>query len=256
MAARICIEGLEAAGASVPVLRMLGLAELARRDGAAAAAAFARALDLEPFDGETHYNLGVALQMQRRFAEAARAYQRAVFFKPALTSADFNLGVMFQEQQAWAAAAAAYETVLHADPRHVGANKNLGEVLLASGQFDRWFASFDRFEANCPKSLPMAVQALEVCQYRGDFARLEGFLDGLRQQRYVPADETELVDCLEQLLYLLLFFDLEPAGLRGLRAHLRHGRPQGLRRAAAAGRASAGPAGCASATCRPTCATT
>ena len=215
VAARICIEGLEAAGASVPVLRMLGLAELARRDGAAAAAAFARALDLEPFDGETHYNLGVALQMQRRFAEAARAYQRAVFFKPDLTSADFNLGVMFQEQQAWAAAAAAYETVLHADPRHVGANKNLGEVLFASGQFDRWFASFDRFEANCPKSLPMAVQALEVCQYRGDFARLEGVLDGLRQQRYVPADETELVDCLEQLLYLLLFFDLEPAAYAG-----------------------------------------
>ena len=214
-AARVCIAGLEAGGPVVAVLRMLGLAELARRDGAAASAAFARALDLEPFDGETHYNFGVALQMQRRPAEAARAYQRAVFFRPDLTSADFNLGVLMQEQQAWEAAAAAYETVLHADPGHIGAHKNLGEVLYASGQFDRWFASFDRFEAQCPKSLPMAVQGLEVCQHRGDFARLERIIDGLRQQQYTPADETELVDSLEELLYLLLFFDLEPAAYAG-----------------------------------------
>ena len=82
-------------------------------------------------------------------------------------------------------------------------------MLLASGQLDRWFASFDRFEANCPNSLSMVVQALEVCQYRGDFARLEGFLDGLRQQRYTAADETELVDSLEELLFLLLYFDVD-----------------------------------------------
>ena len=64
------------------LLRALGRAHLARRDGSAAADAFARALTVDMTDGETHYNHGVALQMQRQFAEAARAYQRALLLPP------------------------------------------------------------------------------------------------------------------------------------------------------------------------------
>ncbi len=210
-AVRLCTDGLAAGAAAVPVLRALGLAELARRDGNAAASAFAQALEIEPFDGETHYNLGVAHQMEHRAADAARAYQRALFFNPDLANANFNLGVLYQERKAWDVAAVAYEAVLRADPRHVAAHKNLGEVLRAAGQFDRWFEAFDRFEAACPASFAMAVQGLEVCQLGGNFARLEQFLDGLGHQRYPAADEIELVDALEELLFLLLYFDVEPA---------------------------------------------
>ena len=47
--------------------------------------------------------------------------------------------------------------------------------------------------------------------YRGDFARLDRYLDGLRAGRFRAETGTELCDNLEQLLYLLLFFDVEPA---------------------------------------------
>ena len=209
-AVALCEEGLAAGRPSAAVWRALGLAQLARRDGDKAAACFAQALGFAPRDAETHYNFGVALQMQRQFGEAARAYQRALFFDPKLAAADFNLGVLFQEQGNDAAAIAAYENVLRANPRQAAAYKNLGEVLFSVGRIDRWLANFERFEAHCPNALPLAVQALEACQYLADFQRLERYLDGLRNERFAAADEFELVDCLEQILYLLLFFDVEP----------------------------------------------
>ena len=181
---RCARKGSRASPDSVGLWRALGLAQLALRDGAEAAAAFERALALDPDDGDTHYNHGVALQMQRSFNDAARAYQRALAFKPSLVDADYNLGVLFQQQGALDAAIRAYETVLEADPTHVAAYKNLGEVLLAAGKFDAWIANFERFEANCPDALPLAVQALEVCQYLGDFRRSSAISTGCARRRF------------------------------------------------------------------------
>ncbi len=206
----LCIDGLERAPANVALWRALGHAHLGHRDGGAAASAFERALAIEPTDGETHYNHGVALQMQQRDADAARAYQRALAFRADLVDADFNLGVLFQRQGAADAASAAYENVIARDPTRVAAYRNLGEVLLDAGRVDRWIDNFRRFEQRFPSALPLAVQALEVCQYTGDFAGLERYLDGLRNQAFDAANEIELADSLEQLLYLLLYFDIEP----------------------------------------------
>src|SRR5436309_173658 len=82
------------------------------RDGWAGDSFLAAAWAREPSDGETHYNLGVALQMQHRFTDAARAYQRALVCRPDLIAADFNLGVIFTALGNWNAAIAAYGTVL------------------------------------------------------------------------------------------------------------------------------------------------
>ena len=211
VAVALCAPAQADAAEPPALLRAWGLAELALRRGASAQALFARALAREPADGDTHYNHGVALQMQKNRAEAARAYQRALAFKPDLIAADFNLGVLFQEQGATAAAAAAYGTVLAQDAHHAAAYRNLGETLLAAGNADAALASFRRFEVNCPEALALAVQALEVLQHHGDFAGIDRYLGGLAQQRYRAADDVELCDSLEQLLYLLLFFDVEPA---------------------------------------------
>ena len=195
---------------SEPLWRVRGELELARHDGVAAEAAFANALALKPTDAEAHYNFGVALQKQGRRNEAARAYQRALAFDPGFPDAHFNLAVVFQETGHPAAAISAYRAVLERDPRRVGAYRNLGEVLLAAGRIDEWLANFRRFEAQCPEALPLAVQALEACQYAADAAALERYLEGLRRERFRAGDAAELTDSLEQLLYLLLFFDVEP----------------------------------------------
>jgi protein O-GlcNAc transferase len=216
-AAALCREGLALTRAAPAVLlRALGLAELARHDGAAARAAFEQALDLAPTDGETHYNHGVSLQMLHLREEALRAYQRALAFAPDLIAADFNIGVILQEQGRTDAAIAAFEQVLARDPRHVPAHKALGDTLLGARRIDDWLKVFARFEASCPHALALAVQALEVYQYRGDFGGLDRYLDRLRQDDFKPESETDLADCLEQLLFLLLYFDIEQEAHFGL----------------------------------------
>jgi tetratricopeptide (TPR) repeat protein len=208
--AKILAAGVPIDGAPASLLRAQGSARLAVHDGAGAVVCFERALAHEPIDGETHYNHGVALQMERRFGDAARAYQRALACDPNLVAADFNLGTIFAEQGNRDAAIAAFGAVLTRDPHHVAAYKNRGEQLFAAGRIDDWLANFRQFEANCPDALPLAVQALEACQYSGDFDGVERYLAGLRNERIKSHDVRELVSSLEELLYLLLYFDVEP----------------------------------------------
>lgn len=191
--------------------RALGLAELALGRDQVARAAFERAVALDVTDAESHYNLGVALQTLRRLGEASRAYQRALALRPDFVAADYNLGVIFQEQKHFDASIAAFEEVLRHDPKHARAYKNLGEVLFAAGRLDAWRANFLRFEKHCPDALGLAVQALEVCQHFADLERVDRYLDNLRNERFAaPPAASELAELLEELLYLLLFFDTEP----------------------------------------------
>lgn len=208
-AVRLAREGLEQRADSAAVWRAVGRAELNAGDGPAAAAAFEASLQREPMHGETHYNHGVALQTARRPTDAARAYQRALAIEPGLHAADFNLGVIFDQQANAEAAITAFSNVLRQAPRHAAAYRALAEVLLAAGRVDAWFANFDQFERNCPDHLALAVHALEVCAYRADFPGLDRYLDGLRQGRFIADSGDETLDALQQLLYLLHFFDVE-----------------------------------------------
>ncbi|MDQ6916711.1 MAG: tetratricopeptide repeat protein [Pseudomonadota bacterium] len=196
--------------------RAVGLAELARHDATAARAAFEEVLKGAPTDADAHYNHGVALQMMHLGEDALRAYQRALALDAGLIAADFNIGVILQEQGRTDAAITAFEQVIARDPRHVPAHKALGDTLLGARRVDDWLRVFARFEASCPQALSLAVQALEVYQYRGDFAGLDRYLDRLRQDEFKPENETDLADCLEQLLFLLLYFDIEPDAQLGL----------------------------------------
>ena len=208
-AARVAGDGLARSPGDVALWRMSGRAQLARGDGAAAAAAFAHALGLAPADAALHFDHGVALQRAGDAAGAARAYQRALTFAPDMAAADFNLGVLFQQQGNHRAAIAAYRNALAGDPANASAWKNLGEALFADGQLDAWQANFRAFEARCPNALALAVYALEACQYRADFASLDRYLDGLRRDEFKSDDDAALADALEELLYLLLFFDVD-----------------------------------------------
>ncbi len=198
------------------LLRTLGEAELAHRDHGAAMAALGQALAVVPTDPDTHYNLGVAAQMRGDVAQAARAYQHALVLNPDHVPAHFNMGVLLQEQGNAQGARTAYQNVIARDPRRAAAYTNLGALLLAAADIEGFFENFRRFEAACPESLSLAAQALEACQFRGDFVALDRFLEDLRHERFKAADEAELVDCLEQLLYLVLFFDVEADMVRRL----------------------------------------
>ncbi len=164
----------------------------------------------------THYNEGVALQMLRKHKLALRSYHLAAALDPQLVAAYFNIGVILREQGRTDAAIDAFEQVLARDPRHAPAYKALADTLQEAHRLDAWFRTFDRFEAACPKALSLLVMALEACQYRANFTALDRYLDRLQQDEFRPSSETELADSLEELLYLLLFFDFEPESQFGL----------------------------------------
>lgn len=208
-AMRLVDDGLRIAPFDPALLRMQGRVHARRGDSAAALAIYDDILLRAPTDALAHFDHGTTLQRAGDVTGAARAYQRALTFKPDLIAADFNLGVLFEQQGNRPAAAAAFRHVLAVDPRHTAAYKHLGDVLLAAGEIDAWLANFTTFERHCPNALPLAVYALEACQHAADFARLDRYLDGLRRDAYHASDEEDLADCLESLLYLLLFFDVE-----------------------------------------------
>jgi len=212
----LCQDGLAAQPNEAPLWRGLGLARLAQRRGRLARQAFKQAIALDPTDAETHYNNGVALQLMHQRDAALRSYQRALALKPDFLAADFNIGVIFREQGHWDAAVNAFRDVLTRDPRHVPAYKALAETLVSARRLDEWFKAFDRFEVACLDALPLCVVALEVYQYRGDFASIDHYLDRLRRDEFKATSETELADCLEELLFLLLYFDFESEAHFGL----------------------------------------
>ena len=206
----LCGAGLRIMPRDVTLWRALGLARLAYQTGRAARMAFKKALEIDPADATTHYNLGVALQMLNRPRPALRAYQRALALNSELFAADFNIGVIFREEGRLKAARSAFEHVLTRAPGYVAAHKALCETLLAARRMDVWFEAFNRFEASCPDALPMAVVALEAKQYRAEFAAVDAYLERLKEGTFRSGDDQERADTLEELLYMLLFFDIEP----------------------------------------------
>ena len=212
----VCEEGLRATPDEVLLWRALGLTQLARRDARAARRAFRKALALAPGHAMTHYNEGVALQMLRRNDAALRSYQRALALAPDLRAAQFNIGIILREAGRAGRAIKAFERVLARDPAQIPAHKALLDTLQDQGNLAAWFAAFDRFEAACPNAFPLLVVALQVCQYRADFAALDRYLARLKRDEFKASSETELADCLEELLFLLLYFDFEPDAQFGL----------------------------------------
>ncbi|MCC7042193.1 MAG: tetratricopeptide repeat protein [Burkholderiales bacterium] len=210
-AMRLVDAGLRLAPFESALLRMQARVHARRGDTASALAIHDAILLRTPADALAHFDHGTTLQRAGDVSGAARAYQRALTFDPGLVDADFNLGVVFAQQGNRRAATAAFRHVLAVDRRHVAAYKHLGDALLADGEIDAWLANFHEFERHCPDALPLAVYALEACQHAGDFERLDRTIDGLRRDAYRARDAQELAECLESLLHLLLYFDVEGA---------------------------------------------
>ena len=157
-----------------------------------------------------------------------------------------------------AAAIAAYSHVLSRGPAHVAAYKHLGEVLLAGGEHRCVARELPRVREALPeRAAARRLRARGLPARRRTSSAWSAISTACAASDFRARDEDELADCLESLLYLLLFFDVEPALLlRFAQAYDAvaprvYGAPlRCLRERAQAGTARA------SATCPATCATT
>ena len=168
-----------------------------------------QAIAIRPGDANSHFNLGVALQKAGLVHEAMAEYNRVIMLQPEGADAYFNLGVALQDFGQRENAAGCYRRVLQLQPANASAYQALGEAYLAEGKIERWLENVRQFEKHCEPGLQFALYALETCQYLGETKKGERILSGLLQEAYPARDLNDLLDGLSQLLFLLLYFDVD-----------------------------------------------
>ena len=194
---------------SIGILNDLGLALGYLGQAKASIDTLRQAVTAMPNDADSHFNLGVAFQKLGKANEAIAEYLRVIMLQPGNIDAYFNVGVALQEFGQGERAAAYYRRVLELQPGNASAYQALGEVLLAGGKIGLWLENFRQFERHCEPGLQLALYALEACQYLGELEKGERYLNGLLKEAYPYRDSKDLLDGLSQLVYLLLFFDVD-----------------------------------------------
>ncbi|CAH1903940.1 Protein O-GlcNAc transferase [Candidatus Nitrotoga sp. HW29] len=175
-----------------------------------------QAIQSQPQESSAYFNLGVAYQKQGLPDAAMAAYHRALALEPNNTEALFNLGVLFQQQGMAERAAACYQQVLRIEPDHTSAYYHLGDVLFDAGKINSWLENFKQFRRHAPPSAMLAVYGLQACQYLGEIEQQQAYLDDLLSDEYAFLNAADALDRLEEILYLLLFFDIPPEHLFAL----------------------------------------
>lgn len=122
-----------------------------------AAAAYRRALRLEPHWPEAHFNLGNALRGQGRADAAAAHFQLAVDQDPSLAAAWYNLADVHEEAGDLDAAIECLEAALRACPEHADAHYNLALCCEEAGRDGEARAHWQAYLRLDPESTWAAV---------------------------------------------------------------------------------------------------
>src|SRR2546430_14357481 len=77
---------------------------------------YRKALELEPNDPLTHYNLALALKYKGDAAQAVEEFEAALHLKPKWAAAEYGLGAARYDLHDQAAAIKALETAIRLDP--------------------------------------------------------------------------------------------------------------------------------------------
>ncbi|CCD83596.1 putative O-linked N-acetylglucosamine transferase, SPINDLY family [Bradyrhizobium sp. ORS 285] len=134
-------------------LRLLGMAALDSGALSDAAAALARAVEIDPRDVDAHANLGIVLSNLGRHAEARRHQERAVALVPNFAAGWNSLGSTLLRLQEAEPAIAAYERAVTLKPDYADAHCNRGMALLLVDRSAEALQSFDRALALNPRHI-------------------------------------------------------------------------------------------------------
>ena len=122
----------------------LGVAHLEQYDYSGAAAAFGRALEVQPDLAMARLNLAIALLYDTQLEPAGREARAAAAQLSTVANVPFVLGLIARADNRLDEAAGFFQKVIDLDAADVGARVQLGQVRLAQRQFK---AAADLFEA-------------------------------------------------------------------------------------------------------------
>src|SRR3984893_18040124 len=113
-----------------------------------AIASYRKALDLEPNDPDTHYNLALTLKYKGDAKQAVKEFEAALRLKPKWADAHYGLGATWYDLNDQAAALKEMSAAPDIDPANAGAHGLLAHIYLqqsnpmaAEGELRRALAS-------------------------------------------------------------------------------------------------------------------
>lgn len=125
--------------------RALGRMLFAMRDGAAAEVVLRRTAELSPDDFRSHTDLGeLYIQLLNRPDAAAAAFERAVALQPGHAGARYGLGVALAAMGRLDAAAASLGESSRLEPKNILPLLALGQVRIAQRDADAAIAAYER----------------------------------------------------------------------------------------------------------------
>lgn len=95
-----------------------------------------KAVELNPFHSQAHFNLGVAYGIKGKEAEATEAFKKVIEIDPGYAPAHNNLGALYARAGKLNEAINEYKEALTLAPNYADAYGNLGAVLARQGALD------------------------------------------------------------------------------------------------------------------------
>ena len=126
-------EATEVATADASVLKELGLTWVQQDNLAGAAAAFRKALQIDPGMAELHSNLAGILWDQGKSREAEEAAREAIRIEPDLAEAHNNLANILSGKQDFGEARYHFEKAIDLNPAHARSRHNYAVALIQHG---------------------------------------------------------------------------------------------------------------------------
>lgn len=118
----------------------------------AAAQAFAKAVEADPGDYGSHFNLALAYGFLHKDAEGIAEYRKTLELKPGLYEAQLNLGILYMRQKNPGDAAPLFEEAAAQKPDRFQPRFSLAEAELQSGAPDKAEENYRQALALDPKS--------------------------------------------------------------------------------------------------------
>jgi len=98
---------------------------------------FSAALQLNPTDGLSHYELGVELLAAKEFDAAGKEFGEAARLSPDRAPARFNFGTWLMSQNRWDEAQREFEAVIRLEPANVQAQQRLTALKARTKHVER-----------------------------------------------------------------------------------------------------------------------
>jgi len=152
---------------------------------AAAEPLLRKAIEADPGDYFTHFNLALALSLQHKDAEAIPEFRRTLELKPGLYEADLNLGMLLLRDKQPADALPVLKEASEAKPNEARPQLYYADALLQTGDAAQAESHYTAALAADPKSAPAqlglarALSGESKLPAAAEHFRAAGYPDGL-----------------------------------------------------------------------------